>query len=144
MGTKEYLKRTNLSLESICNFCKSSSQDVQHLFAECPVVGHLWENLGKWIFNKIGLNFNIDETMKILGYLDFDMHFWPLNFFLLITRKYIFWCTSKNYVPNIYFLQKEIKRRFIEQKFLHAIKSKTSVFCKKWTIFERVLDDIET
>ena len=107
LGTKEYLKRINLSLESDCNLCKRNIQDVKHLFAECPSVVHLWENLGKWIFNKIGLNFYIDGTMKILGYLTFDMHFWPLNFLLLTTKKYIFSCVTNNYLPDIYFLQKK-------------------------------------
>ena len=59
LGTKEYLKRINLSLESDCNLCKRNIQDVKHLFAECPSVVHLWENLGKWIqlFSPVNLCF---------------------------------------------------------------------------------------
>ena len=116
---------------------------MKHLFAECPSVVHLWENLGKWIFNKIGLNFYIDRTMKILGYLNFDMHFGPLNFLLLTTRKYIFWCATNNYLPDIYLLQKEIKRRFIKQEFLYTIQNKSFAFHKKWTMWGNLFDDIE-
>ena len=68
--------------------------------------------------------------MKILGYLTFDMHFWPLNFLLLTTRKYIFWCVTNNYLPDIYFLQKEIKRRFIEQELLHTTQNKSLLSTK--------------
>ena len=46
---------------------------MKHLVAECPSVISLWGNLGKWIFNKIGLNFYIDGTMKILGYLKIEI-----------------------------------------------------------------------
>ena len=78
-------KDKSISLKVIVIFCKRSIQDVKHLFAECPSVGHLWENLGKCIFKKIGLNFYIVGTLKILYYLNFDKHFQSLNFLLLTT-----------------------------------------------------------
>ena len=54
-------------LKATVIFAKRSIQDVKHLFAECPSVGNLWEYLGKWMLNKIRLNFYIDGIMKILG-----------------------------------------------------------------------------
>ena len=146
LGTKEYLKRTKLSLESECNLCKDGIQDVKHLFVECPAVAQLWENLGKWIHNKLGLFFTIDETMRLFGYLKYDSHFWPLNFLLLITRKYIFWCTTKQYPPDIYFLQKELKRKYIEQELLHKTKSKSFAFQKKWALWDNIfnINDVST
>ena len=81
--------------------------------------------------------------MKILGYLKFDMYFWPLNVLLFTTRKYIFWCATNTYLPDTYFLHKEIKRRFIEQKLLYTTKSKFFAFHKNWTMLGNFFDDIE-
>ena len=51
----------------------------------------MWQNLSNWIFNKVGVNIAIDNVTKILGYVQLDQHFWPLNFvFLVLKNKFSF------------------------------------------------------
>ena len=68
--------------------------------------------------------------MKILGFLTYDKNFWPLNLILLVTRKYLYWCSRNDFKINIYYLQKEMKKMFIEQKCLNEIKYQNRVFQK--------------
>ena len=52
--------------------------------------------------------------MKLLGYDNADSFYWPLNFVILLTKKYIFDCARKGNRLNIYHLQSELKKVFLE------------------------------
>ena len=80
--------------------------------------------------------------MKILGYLFRDVNFWPLNFVLLITRKYIFQCSKKRYPLNIFALQLEVKRNYIEQQMLQKINLMEQHYNRKWTLWNKLFDGI--
>ena len=71
-------------------------------------------------------------------------HFWPLNLILLVTRKYIFWCSKKKYKLNIYFLQKEIKQIYIEQETLSLMNMKSELFKKRWLLWGNIFNEIDT
>ena len=143
LGTNDYLNKINLRPSSECNFCKDNVQNITHLFAECITVCPLWDNLRAWMLNKVGVNIMLNTVMKIVGYTELDQHFWPLNFVLIVTRKYIFWCSKKDFPLDIYFLQKEIKRKFIEQETLYKIKGHGNIFNKRWIVWRKLFDGID-
>ena len=82
----------------------------------------LWVNIQEWINNKLGINLILTNLMKLHSYLINDQKFWALNLILMITRKYIFWCAKNNYKLNIFFLQKEIKKAYVEQENINPDK----------------------
>ena len=45
----------NLSDNLYCCFCKSSYENVIHVFSECNVIQKLWSKLKEWIFPELGL-----------------------------------------------------------------------------------------
>ena len=102
--TKQYLYKIKIYPSEMCSFCTQYSESIQHLFSVCVIVSQLWYNVQDWIRNKLGINITISISMKILGYLFHDVNFWPLNFVLLITRKYIFQCSKNGYPLNIFTL----------------------------------------
>ena len=114
LGTKQYLYEIKIYPSEMCSFCTQYSESIQHLFSECVIVSQLWDNVQDWIRNKLGINITISKSMKILGYLFHDVNFWPLNFVLLITKKYIFQRSKKGYPLTIFALQLEVKRNYIE------------------------------
>ena len=126
----------------MCSFCTQYSESIQHLFSECVIVSQLWDNVQDWIRNKLGINITISKSMKILGYLFHDVNFWPLNFVLLITRKYIFQCSKKGYQLNIFALQLEVKRNYIEQQMLQKINLMEQHYNRKWTLWNKLFDGI--
>ena len=56
------------------------------------------------------LNYQLHMTQitKIFGYCIQDQNFKPVNFILLISRKYIFWCAQNKFIPNFLQLKKLI------------------------------------
>ena len=81
--------------------------------------------------------------MKILGYLINDQFFWPINFILLISRNYIFQTSRKNSHLNIFCLQKELKRKFLEQKYLAETDTGINLFKTRWGHWEDIFSEIE-
>ena len=80
--------------------------------------------------------------MTILGYLTYDKNFLPLNLILLVTRKYLYWCSRNNFKINIYYLEKEMKKIFIEQKCLNKTKYQNREFSKKWAVWQNLFTGI--
>ena len=142
LGTKDYLKKVKIAENNECGLCKTSVESIDHLFSKCEKANVLWENVKIWIQNKLAINFNITDSMKILGYLTYDKHFWPLNLILLVTRKYLYWCSRNDFKINIYYLQKEMKKMFIEQKCLNEIKYQNREFSKKWAVWQNLFTGI--
>ena len=72
--------------------------------------------------------------MKILGHCVMDEMFWPLNFILLLSRRYILWSTKKELQLNIYFFQTECFKIYQEQRSLYQIHFKLNVFDNRWNL----------
>ena len=143
LGTKDYLKKLKLNMNSQCLFCKQYEENLEHLFCKCGKVIKLWENVRQWISNKLGFNLIITKLMKILGYLTNDENFWALNLILMVTRKYIFWCSKNGFMLNIYFLQKEIKKTFLEQETLSRVNLRFDQFNRRWNFWKKFFEGIE-
>ena len=143
LGTKSYLKKLKIKTEDICTFCNAAEENLDHLFCQCREVSPLWENVEEWIKNKLRINITLTTSIQLLGYLIKDQHFWPLNLILMTTRKYIFWCSKNSFKPNIYLLQKEIKKTFLEQETLSKINSRQAQFNKRWNLWRNIFKGID-
>ena len=143
LGTNYYQTRVKVKKDSKCSFCHSFDETIEHLFSECEEVNQLWSNVEGWISNKLKLNLRFTKMMKILGYLTIDQYFWPLNLILLVTRKYIFWCSKKNFKLNIYFLQSQVQQVYIEQETLSLINMKSDLFKKRWNFWSNIFNGID-
>ena len=64
-----------------------------------------------------------DSNNKTFGYCIQDQNFKPVNFILVISRKYIFWCAQDKFIPNFLQLKKLIQQRYYEQQYLTKLSS---------------------
>ena len=142
LGTRDYLSKIKLVKDGKCYFCKTESESISHIFCECSHVQQLWQNLKQWIFNILNIHIVFNETAMILGFIESSENFWPVNFFLIITRFYIFSCSKNKIQLNIFDLQKEIKQKFVEQSQLAKINFSTGKYHKIWQIWENLLTNI--
>ena len=142
LDRKDYLYKVKLNDCNLCSFCKEVRETIIHIFTQCTKVQDLWKNVKCWIQNKIGMSLHITNIMKIIGYPNFDQNYWPLNFILISTRYYIYRCAKTNQILNIFFLQKEIKRRYLEHKYLAKIKQNSAIFNKRWESWKNIFIDV--
>ena len=138
LDTNEYLYKIKISNSNLCRLCGECPETILLLFAQCKEVQNLWQNLNSWIRNKLSIDIDFLDSRKILGYEDYDTHFWPLNFILTNVRNYIFWCSKYNFKINIYFLQKRLENKFKEQKTLAIINQTEIKFNKRWEVWQNL------
>ena len=51
---------------------------------------------------KVGVHLNFPNGLKFLGYRKMDSNFWPINFLILMTKRYIYKCAYKELIKNLY------------------------------------------
>ena len=116
----------------ICRLCHSQRETLKHLLSECQESTKLWQNKVNWVKNKIGVELRLGNVEKVLGYYTFDRNFTPVNFLLLHTRKYIFWCARKTHNLNFYLFQSTLKHCFSEEQTLAKLNNRSEKFNYVW------------
>ena len=69
-----------------CGLCNLHQETLTHLFYECRTVNTLWNKLSVWITEKLRITVDFNTEMVILGYLERDENYIPLNSIILITK----------------------------------------------------------
>ena len=129
----------NLSTDSLSGLCGSNIETIQHLMSECPQSNELWSNICSWIKNVINVDVCLSSLDKILGYASNNNNFIPLNFILIHSRKYIFWCTRNKYKLNFYVLHKTLKNYFFEEESLAKLFFKSERVNCIWSNWKQLL-----
>ena len=70
----EQIFKMNLSDNQYCSFCKSSYENVIHVFSECNVIQKIWSKLKECLFPELGL-LALSLQNAILGILAKDAPF---------------------------------------------------------------------
>ena len=124
----------NLSTNSLCGLCNCNIETIQHLMSECSESNGLWSNICTYYMDKNRLNMDVclSSQDKILAYVSNNSNFVPLNFILIHSRKYIFWCAKNKYKLNFYMLQQILKNCFFEEESLAKLHFKLERFNHVW------------
>ena len=106
---------------------------------DCLKTNELWLNICNWMKNKLGFELKLGNVGKILGYYIYDRNFTPLNFVLLNTRRYIFWCARKNHNLNFYLLQSFLRNCLFEEETLAKL-NRIAKFNHQWESWRLLFD----
>ena len=142
LDTRGYLHKVKIIENNQCYFCKQDTESITHLFSKCPVVVDFWKNVSNWITRRLHLHIQFSESMKILGYHIQDENFWPINFVLLLSRWYIYQCSRKETYLNIFFFQTQMKKKYLEEKYIWETKLSLEAFKSRWLIWEKLFEGI--
>ena len=82
----EQLFKINLSENPYRYFCKSSYENVIHVFNECNVIQNIWNKHGEWLCPELNLPVLTPQN-AILGILATDVHLHLLLNHILILFK---------------------------------------------------------
>ena len=121
-----------------CSLCKLEPETYIHLFTSCKYTKDLWENVNIWIKSKLNKTLNFSPMEIIVGHIQRDNFFLPINTILNATKHHTF-CYSKNgYVPKLAQLKSEIEKIYEEQSYLHKISQNEDAFSKQWSLFKKL------
>ena len=142
IGTRELLYKLKIHDTDLCRLCGQEIETIIHLFCKCTKSIDLWNDLRIWICNLTQLGFSLDPQSIILGYLLNEANFEPINIIYMIVKQYIFHCAYFKRPLNIFTLQNQIKRSFIEQEMLAKINFTVDKFNKVYDVWRPLFQSI--
>ena len=138
--TKCYLKKINVISDNLCSFCKGDVETIQHMFLYCPNILTLWSDLSLHIFRNTTKRIGFNIINVILGEMPLSVHNKVVNFIILYTKQYIFYCSKQNKRPNINELVHYLFFKYKVEKFVTIKSCGTSKFEKLWENWKNIFD----
>ena len=99
LSTNKYLKMIGIMYDDKCSFCKTSNEDINHLFWNCDIVQEFWLDFLGWVKTKCTHLDHIQLNLQfvIFGY-GIDRCF---DFLLLLAKYFIYKCKIQNIVLDM-------------------------------------------
>ena len=135
IGTKKLLYQIGKSQNDLCRLCGLEIETISHLLVICTKTKSLWQNLNEWIHLKINKKLALTPLEIIMGHLNRDNDFLPINTILLVTKYHIFASAVKVNTLSIEELKWKLKQCYQEQYLLSCETNKESVFKDNWKNF---------
>ena len=130
LPTKHYLKKIKKIDSDICDFCGEETEDIPHLFFNCNCSQRLWSNLSDLIKAKTDINVQFTLFKVVFG--EFNREMIPLNYIILVTKKYIYYTAKKKGHLHINGLQNCLNQMFQVSMFNAKKKLSLAEFQNKW------------
>ena len=138
LGTKLYLFKLKMDICNRCRLCQLEPESIIHIFTACPKSKAIWLKIKNWINTELGIHLDFSTSTIILGYLNSDSNYVPINLIILVTKYYIFYCASKNIAINFESLKIRLQKVYTEEKMISQINLKIDHFDKIWSRWESV------
>ena len=105
----------------LCQFCKSHSETIHHLFWKCSKVKTFWNELSLTINSRCSHthNFKIDENLAIFGQSTQIKTDNICEFIVLLAKFYIYRSKVQNTVLNSKIFIQELYNRYCIEKEVH-------------------------
>ncbi len=142
LGVKTYLCKLNIDNSDTCRLCSLEPETLVHLFAQCTKSRAFFENIKNWIQSKINITVDISTNNTILGYLNSDTNFIPINLILMVSKCYIFYCAATNKNLNFEILKRKIKNTFVDEQTIAQINGQREKFDKIWNRWKPIFNDV--
>ena len=139
LGTQRLLHQIGKSDSDSCLSCCMATETLVHLFCWCSKAQKIWNDLKDWIKEKTGIAIHFDSLNIIMGYLNRDNLFLPINTIILVTKYYIYSNSRKKIPFNILDLQRKIKETYNEQILVSRLNFSDLKFEKKWFSFKNLV-----
>ena len=132
LGVKDMLYKMKIADNSSCALCNRESETILHLFWECQKAQGLWRQVKDWLHTKLGITLPLDPITIILGYLNKDTNYIPINVIILVTKSYIFLNSQKKRILHITSLIKRITATIQDQQRISISNNRLQTFSKIW------------
>ena len=133
LGVNNLLNKVGISVSNQCRLCQNATETIIHLFYDCEISKQFWNEIKVYIFQKTRIQVTLDLHTIILGYLNSDTNFEPINTIVLTVKRYIFGCASKQKAPNLACAINKLKVCYCEKRYWADLNDQQNTFEKIWT-----------
>ena len=97
--TNRFLTKRGLKACSLCDFCQSNIETINHLFRECTYIQEIWTKLQHFL-KDVNIYIQFSKEIAFLGFMDKKVYNHVLNFTLILMKTFIFNMKIKKCIPN--------------------------------------------
>ena len=113
----------------MCTFCNMAEETLDHLFWNCMIIQHFWNNLFNFI-NAVHPNIDMDKNRIYFGYESYT-----ITYITTSAKYYIFCCKCTQSMPEFKHFKQKLTKNLKLEKFLALQRDKLDDFNTTWDIF---------
>jgi len=141
--TNKFLTKCGLKACSLCEFCQSNIETIDHLFWECNYIKELWTKLQHFL-KDVNIEIKLSKEMAFLGFIDKKVYNHVLNFILILMKTFIFNMKIKKCIPNFNIFLNYLKIKIQTEAEIALIKNKYETNNQKWIHFMQYFSNNRT
>lgn len=134
IATNSFLFLINVRKDNLCTFCKSSEENLEHLFVNCIKVKTIWKLFKEFLFQKCHYIVTLNTENILFGLLPFHDNK-AINILIIWIKWSIYKQRLRGKIPNYNSVFKELKSRFETEKLMYYQNMKKDIFNTIWTKF---------
>ena len=138
LSTNKYLKMIGIRYDDKCSFCKTSTEDINHLFWNCDIVQEFRLDFLGWVKTKCTHldHFQLNLQFVIFGY-GIDRCF---DFLLLLAKYFIYKCKIQNIGLDMEHFKRDVNMRLNVEQVIACMYCKQHKFLEKWILYSDLFD----
>ena len=134
LPTNKQLLKQGIVSSSLCTFCNSNIESLEHLFWECIEVQPLWNSLNNFIAAR-SINLKIKKQEVMFGILTNNEHVNICNFLIILAKYYIFASKYRNNKPNFNAYKEYLRLRIKIEEQIALNNDRHNAHQMKWRPF---------
>ena len=134
LATNKFLFMINIVNSPLCSICKSSEENLLHLFVYCSKVKEIWNGLENWLRIKIDSNLHLSDSTIILGLNSNSKYSVSINLLILLTKYFIYSYSRKGIVLFMESLKGFLRYYYMIEKIIYS--NRNDLLDSRWKLLK--------
>ena len=134
LPTNKDLHNYKYKPSSLCDFCSSYVETIEHLFWECRYVQIIWNELIAFLNTK-NINITINLIDVCLGTFKGGVDNITVNYIIILMKHYIFRTKQTNNIPAFNSFINHLNSRIKVEQEIALLKDRSELHNRKWIKF---------
>ena len=143
LPTQKYLTLCKIADSSLCVFCNTNVETLNHLFWNCIYVRTFWNDFLKLLREKCTHcdRLNLCQELILFGIAEHLYTDEALDSVILYAKFFIYKCKLQDIKPEVNLFFIELKHRFVIEKAVASKKGRLKKFVEKWRMYQHFLNN---
>jgi len=144
--SNSFLYKCKLASSSLCDFCNSIPDSLQHMFWECQHIQHFWTNFTSQILAPLKTTkyVNLKNIVWCNILEERDTNSWIVNYLMLLAKYFIFRSKCLNQIPVITVFHTYVKNRMVVEEVIATMHNKLNTYNAKWQVYKQTFQWVLT
>jgi len=133
-----FLFKCKIASSSLCDFCHSNPDSLQHMFWECQYIQIFWTAFTSQILEPLNITKNVNfQNIVWCNILeDSETNSWIVNYLILLAKYFIFRSKCLIQIPVIAVFHTYVKDRMMVEDVIATMNNKLNKYKAKWQVYK--------